>query len=257
MEKETMGEYDERLLFLTEAAGQLTLKTRGSKHVKSKLSPWLKLFSINELVVVPARRGTIDLLISVDPLHSWEQLYRQERRLLAAHYLSELVQKASWPVGYLEWWQAPEAADNVYPFFSLLKGILRWLENTSDKALARKLPLVLSLFEIKVLKILGFGFATDQCPVCGRSFAAGNFAFFDEYGSGVLCGRCGRERKGSRLIPMESVRLLHQLYKSDNGGNFADFSQFSEKSIRHIRQVLPRFIEYVQEQEIHSKSTSL
>lgn len=251
MDKADWGEYDQRLDFLTDSAGRLALKTRGSKHLKSKLAPWLQLFSINQLLVVPARRGTLDLLIGVEPVFQWSRLYQEEKRLKTAFYLAELIEKSTWSLP--PWWAVPDQPQIAYPFFTLLKNGLNWLEQATENSINKRLELFLCLFELKILDLLGFGFDPATCPVCAEKIKKDNFAFFDQQSGGILCANCGRTRRAARLIPF-SVVLAFQKLISAGRGEPGDFQDMAQSTQNLLRQLIPDFLEYNLEQKIHSRN---
>lgn len=246
LKKEDLGEHDERLEFLTDAAGLLSLKARGSKHLRSKLAPWLKIFSVNELLVVSTRHSRLDLLIALEPVWQGERLYQAFGRLGAAYYCSELVEKVLWPLRAGPWWQAPEQAADASSYFHLLKRSLVWLEKTDESSLQKKLAAVLTWFELKVLELAGFGLSFEHCSACGQALPASGFVFFNERGGGILCWQCGRQRHGSTLLPAQEVAALGRL-------SLEKAPRFKGNTLRTLRQLLPKFLEYILGQEIHAK----
>jgi DNA repair protein RecO (recombination protein O) len=253
LEKNPWGEYGETCKFLT-PVGQLRLRTRGTKHLKSKLAPWLKLFSESELLVIPARNGASDLLIGLEPLGVRIRLYSSAVRLAAAFYLGQLLEKATWPFNNTsrQWQRNLEDQESSLDLFQLLSEGLAWLDKVPKADFIPNFLFFLTQFELKILQALGYGLQPRLCPACGNPHLQGSLVFFDMRQGGFLCSKCSQRQPGFILVPFEAVRLL-QILEDLALGKFSKKIQASRPALKILRQIVPQFLEKTLGQEIYSR----
>ncbi len=99
--------------------------------------------------------------------------------------------------------------------FDLACWTLARLARLSESASPRgALAAVLSAFEARALRLLGFAAPFEACASCGRPWSRSDRAvFFSPQHGGILCGRC-REREPDRrglTVPGKVLRILDSL----------------------------------------------
>jgi DNA repair protein RecO (recombination protein O) len=87
------------------------------------------------------------------------------------------------------------------PFYRLLDGALRWIEQGVDR------DLVARYFEVWVLRLAGIFPPPRECPVCGRELTDAAGAVLDRAGPEIRCRDCATGRE-TRMSPAAIGFLL-------------------------------------------------
>jgi len=122
--------------------------------------------------------------------------------------------------------------------YDTLSGSLRELEANLLNPL-----IILWVFELYLLKRIGFWLNPFPCPVCGSNSAvlgANNYLLLDE--GSVCCTTCDPENRPKSWISGESVSILRLL--SSGKRHYLENLNPTERVMREITQGIEKFLNY-------------
>src|SRR5919201_4612171 len=139
------GEAD-RLLTLVTPQGKRRVVAKGARKTTSRLAGHIELFTHTSLLLAVGRN--LDIVTQSAILHGFDALRGDLRRIGAAYYAAELIDRLT------------EEEDENRPAFELLVATLGALDRT------RSPDLVLRFYELHLLGYLGYRPQLYHCAVC-------------------------------------------------------------------------------------------
>jgi DNA repair protein RecO (recombination protein O) len=183
------GEAD-RLLTLVTPQGKRRVVAKGARKTTSRLAGHIELFTHASLLLAIGRN--LDIVTQSVILHSFDNLRGDLRRIGAAYYAAELIDRLT------------EEDDENRPAFELLVATLLALDTTRNRDLA------LRFYELHLLGYLGYRPQLYHCAVCQAALTE-EASRFSPTGGGVLCPRCAPGDRAALPISLSAFKLLRFL----------------------------------------------
>lgn len=186
------GENNKIVTLFTREWGKVGVMARGAKKPSSRLASITQLFTYGYFLV--QRNTGLGGLQQGETIATMRRI--REDIFLTAHasYIVELTDKST-----------DDKKTNPY-LFELLQQTLHYMNEGLD------LDVLTSIYEMKMLQVLGLYPILDRCSVCGNS--DGQFAFSIREG-GFLCHRCLSKDPYHLKISQATVKLLRLFYYFD------------------------------------------
>lgn len=183
------GEAD-RVLTLITPTGKRRVVAKGARKTTSRLAGHIELFTHTALLLAVGR--SLDIITQSSILHSYDTLRGDLRRIGAAYYAAELIDRLI------------EEDDENRPAFELLVATLGALDSTSQ------IDLALRFYELRLLGFLGYRPQLYHCAVCQETLTEATNRFSPQAG-GALCERCAPGDRGAVPMSLSAFKLLRFL----------------------------------------------
>jgi len=183
------GEAD-RLLTLITPQGKRRVVAKGARKTTSRLAGHIELFTHTALLLAIGRN--LDIVTQSTILHSFDTLRGDLRRIGAAYYAAELIDRLT------------EEEDENRLAFDLLVATLAALDTTRSPDLA------LRSYELHLLGHLGYRPQLYHCAICQEALteAANRFS---PLAGGALCPRCASDDRATMAMSLNAFKLLRFL----------------------------------------------
>ncbi len=186
------GEADRILTVLTDEYGRRRLVAKGVRRPGSRLAGHLEPCCVTNILVAKTRG--LDIVSQAEAIEAFANLRADEAAIATASQLGELVDLL-----------LPE--DERHPgVFDLMESALRLLDRGRDR------QIVLYVFEMGLLRLLGYRPQLDPCVVCGTPLQPEPNGLSPD--GGVVCRRCAE--RGTGVVPL-NVSALKVLRAIDRG----------------------------------------
>lgn len=247
--KQPFGDNDLILHIMTLAFGTVTAFAARARNSRKRFPHQFSPHHYYDMTLV-RRSGEMFNLIRCDVKKAFHHISSSLEKIVLLSYFLEVIKEA-----------APKEEMNK-PLFHFLIDLYLYIENheLSDPTVQD----LMSLFEMRLLRILGLEPQLTRCLVCHRSLngrADDDLSLLFSYGlGGVVHKRCGDEtaKQGgaSISISFQTVQNLAQGLTVDDrkwreASAMAGPSQqlfgairFSSNARREARRILPEFLEY-------------
>src|SRR6266511_2866157 len=183
------GEAD-RVLTLITPQGKRRVVAKGARKTTSRLAGHIELFTHASLLLAVGRN--LDIITQSMILHGFDQLRGDLRRIGAAYYAAELIDRLT------------EEDDENRPAFELLVTTLAALDTSRNPDLA------LRFYELHLLGYLGYRPQLYHCAVCQEALTE-EANRFSPAGGGALCPRCGPTDRAAIPMSLPAFKLLRFL----------------------------------------------
>ena len=193
-----LGEQDKIVVFYSRRYGKIKVVAKGARRIKSRFAAQVQPSSYNTVVIHKATRSGLDTLTECKINYPFIGIRKNLLRFAYSCYLAELIDK------FLQ-----EEQPNSH-LFELLVKTLFCLERISKQ----KLSLLMRSFEVKLLKILGYGLYLSRCINCGKERGKIQGLFISIKLGGLLCGDCQEEDENRLEVSKKTVLLMDYLLYS-------------------------------------------
>ncbi len=167
-----IGDYDKRLILLTKEHGKLTVFAKGAKKSNSKFLSVSQLFCYGEYHLFKGRNNySLNKAELIDSFHS---IRKSIEGLSVGLYILEFAEYVS--------------MEN-HNEQNLLKLAIYTLKQIEKERV--KLELIISIFEIKLLSLIGYLPWTQSCVICNSSE---KLNAFNIKAGGIICDSCINDR---------------------------------------------------------------
>jgi DNA repair protein RecO (recombination protein O) len=223
------GEAD-RLLTLITPAGKRRVVAKGARKTTSRLAGHIELFTHATLLLAVGRN--LDIVTQSVILHSYDDLRGDLKRIGAAYYAAELIDRLI------------EEEDENRPAFALLVATLGALD------ISRNVDLVLRYYELHLLGFLGYRPQLYHCASCQEALTE-DANRFSAVAGGALCPRCAPADRTAVPMSLSAFKLLRflqaQPLEAIDRLNISDATRAeAEKLMRsYIRRILERDLKSV------------
>jgi DNA repair protein RecO (recombination protein O) len=223
------GEAD-RLLTLITPAGKRRVVAKGARKTTSRLAGHIELFTHAALLLAVGRN--LDIVTQSVILHSYDDLRGDLKRIGAAYYAAELIDRLI------------EEEDENRPAFALLVATLGALD------ISRNVDLVLRYYELHLLGFLGYRPQLYHCASCQEALTE-DANRFSAVAGGALCPRCAPADRTAVPMSLSAFKLLRflqaQPLEAIDRLNISDATRAeAEKLMRsYIRRILERDLKSV------------
>ncbi len=189
----SLGDSDKILTILTPNVGKITCVAKGAKRPKSTLLAGSQLLCFGEYVL--RKSNDLYTIQSCDPI---EVFYDIRVDLDKLNYTSTILKIIT---------DVTLENQNNYHILKLFLNTL-YIISQSDK----NLDFILSVFKMRLLKILGYAPNVEQCVNCGRRDDLSEFSI---KGNGFKCSNCAKLDKGSIKMTEGSKYSIIYSLKAD------------------------------------------
>jgi len=216
--------------FFTQKSGKVTGVLKGIRKDPRKFGSSLEKFSVNDIVYYEYRNSDIHLVSQCDMKEFFAGIRVDAKRITAADYASELVNRVM---------PAEEPNEGVH---ALLLGYFRALDRERD--IAR----LVHMFQIKFLALSGFRPHIDSCVVCGRGI--GERPRFSMQKGGLVCGHCQGKDTGLLTVSKGAIATLLYVEREPWAGCLKLTMPMTIK--QELKRILNNFLLFHLEKNIRS-----
>lgn len=222
------GEADKFITVFAKDIGKIDIFAKGASNIKSKFLAGTSIFTYGDFIIRTATKTPT--LNTVDIIENFYNITQNLDSYYCGVYLLEFINKAVWDV-----------ADGNKYLLLLLKALKAISRKTTDNILAVK------IFELKMLKYLGYNPYNSQCALCGK-IDPDNFTM-----NGLLCNNCSsnvisRKLSNSALYTLSYIDSadLNRLFRFNVSNDvFNELSFITEKYINYHLECNLKTYEYI------------
>ena len=169
-----MSDFDKMVTILT-PSGKIGCAARGARKPKSMLMAATQFLCFGEYMLY---RGTNSYSVnSCDTIEIFYNIRTDLDKLKYATHITKIINDVT------------DENQNTYKILQLFLNTLYMISETD-----KNMDLILSIFELRLLCILGFMPIVDKCVQCGNSETLEYFSLKD---NGFKCNTCGKQDKGA------------------------------------------------------------
>jgi len=188
-----MGEADRLLSLYTRQLGKVRAIAKGIRKIHSRKAGHLEPFTHVRLQF--ARGRDLFIITQAETIDSFLTLRENLTLLGHAAYVIELLDRFTYD------------EDENPGLFRLLVNTLSRLNTGPD------FQTIVHYYEIRLLDLLGYRPHLFKCAHCEAEIKPEDQFFSAEQG-GVLCPRCGKDERETRLISMPALKILRHFQRS-------------------------------------------
>jgi len=178
--------------FFTEESGKIKGVLKGVRSPEPQFGALFELFTLDRIVFYEKKNKDIFIVSQCELIDFFPALRGDLEKLGYASYFVELIEYA---VGSGE--------RNVAIFNLLVDSLKALCKPGSAKRITR-------VFEIKLIKELGFMPRLKECTNCGKTGFSGK-ARFSIKGGGILCGECSQSDLYSRSVLAGTLNFIEHV----------------------------------------------
>ncbi len=188
-----MGEFDKRLVILTEKRGKITAFAKGARRPKSPLLAPTSPFTCGEFCLYEGKNSYN--LSSVDVMEYFADIRNELENIYLGMYMCEVADYFT-----RENMRAADELNLLYKSFKALS------HPKFDRRLVR------CVFEFKMLCLSGYMPGIFECSICGKK---GEGGYFDLQNNKLICEECRRQAGGNVFrLSSTSVYTLQRIATS-------------------------------------------
>lgn len=215
-----MGDFDKMVSILTPDIGKIGCAAKGARKPKSSLLAGTQFLSFSDLVLF---KGASSYNInSCEAIEVFYNIRTDLDKLNYAAFMTRLVSDVTYENQY------------TYNILQLLLNTLYLISETdTDK------DFILSVFELRLMVILGFCPRLDKCSLCGNKEQIGYFSISN---NGYLCNNCGFLDKSAIKICRDTFNALKYIVSAP-AKKLYSFT-VSEESKKELKLISNLFVNY-------------
>ena len=181
-----MGDYDKMLTILTPNFGKISCAAKGARKPKSALLAGTQLFCFSEYLMY---QGTSTYHVnSCETIEMFYKIRTDLDKLKYAIHLNKIVQDVT------------DENENCYNILQLYLNALYMIAETEKDR-----DLVVSIFKLRLLKILGFTPRVMECVNCKEKQ---NLNYFSIRDNGFKCAACSKQDKSSIFMSESTANAI-------------------------------------------------
>lgn len=218
-----LGETDKVIVFYTRDYGKIRAVAKGARKIKSKLVGKLELLSYGILVYYERVNKDLHIINSFDTLETFQVIRENLLKIAYCSYIAELI-------GYIK----PEG--EIDPdTFDLMIDVLFMMKTSNDP------ELITRVFELRLLKELGFSPCLDFCAICSKDVKSLKIGFSIPNG-GVLCNDCLSSNVVSFYISRGTLEIMKRMMQTQL--DLIPRLRISQLNRQEIKKLLSGFISF-------------
>jgi|GEM_PF-527442 len=240
--KKDLGEADKLITCYSDRFGKIKLKGIGMRRQESKMAGHTEQFNLVDLEIVKGR--TFDIIIGASRINDFLSLKKNLNFLAYAYYFSELIDKLCETGSHEKHLGAHEENEEI-KIFNLLFECLVELDQGPPI-----LDWLASYFEIKLLKILGYGPEMNVCVGCRNNFTLERNFFSGRLG-GILCRQCESKDMIASDISNEAIKAIRFLLSKNLES--VKRLKISDSLALEIKKISDYFVSFIVDRELKSR----
>lgn len=223
--------------FFSADFGKMTCLFKGIRNEPEKFASSLEPFSLNEVIFYENNKNELNLASQCDCVDNFDSLRSDLNKVYAVTSMLGLIDALMQP---------QEASAET---FSLFHDCLKSLSQNHD------FGKILFIFKIKMLTLSGFQPRIDSCVVCANPIDYNQKAFFSSKSGGLLCQKCVKTDRSSRLIFRGTAASLSFIQKNGLENNLRLGLNVTIK--KELSSFLDTFLDYHLEKKLKIFSEEL
>lgn len=214
--EKNMGDFDKMLTILTPNLGKIECSAKGARRSKSLLMAGTQLLCFGEFMLFKGSE-----VYSVNSCETIEMFYNIRTdidKLMYAAHITKIISDVT------------TENQNTYNTLKLYLNTLYTISETD-----KNLDFVVSVFKLRLLKILGFAPNVNECVVCKTKENLTAFSFKD---NGFKCDACKKQDTGAINITEGTKNAIIYSMKADPKKIFSfKLSENAEKELEILARL--------------------
>ena len=208
-----MGDFDKMVSILTPDIGRIGCAAKGARKPKSPLLAGTQFLSFSDLVIYSGASS-----YNINSCEAIEVFYNIRTDLDKLTYASFIARLA---------YDVTDENQFTYKILQLLLNTLYIISETNTD-----MDFILSVFELRLMVLLGFAPKLGKCCACSTQ---SNIGYFSISHSGFLCNDCGRVEKSAIKITQDTFNALKYICTAPAKKLFSfNVSEESKKELKLI-----------------------
>lgn len=208
-----MGDYDKMVTLLTPDLGKIGCAAKGARRPKSLLMSGTQLLCFGDYVIYQGANSYN--INSCETIEVFYPIRIDLDKLKYAAYITKIITDVT------------DENQNTYKILQLYLNTLYMISETD-----KNMDLVTSVFELRLMSILGFTPQVRKCSICQKEES---IQYFSMKHSGFACEDCGRMDKSSISILSGTYTAIQYIIMAPPKKLFS-FS-VSEESIQELKMI--------------------
>lgn len=181
-----MGDFDKMVSILTPDMGKIGCAAKGARKPKSPLLAGTQFLSFSDLVIFSGASSYN--INSCEAIEVFYNIRTDLEKLTYASFISRIV------------YDVTDENQYTYKILQLLLNTLYMISETDVN-----MDFILSVFELRLMVLLGFMPQLGKCSIC---HCKENIGYFSIANNGFLCNSCGRSDKSAIKITQDTFNAL-------------------------------------------------
>lgn len=223
------SEADRIVTLYTREHGKISAIAKGARKPISRLSGATETLTYGKAALATGKN--LEVITQIEVKESFPRIRADLKRLAYAGYMAELVDVLT------------EDRQPSIDLFDLLLSALYLMERPNDpEKIAR-------MFELKLMRLLGYEPALDECLRCRKPLPTGDLFFSPSVG-GVVCRECGPLPDDAIEMPRAAIETMRSLLDAD--APQVEQMEVPVSVMESIARVMRWYIRYRAERDIKS-----
>lgn len=188
-----MGDYDKMVTLLTPNLGKISCSARGARRTKSLLLAGTQFLCFGEYHLF--KGGDTYKINSCETIEMFYNLRTDLDKLTYSAYITKIILDVT------------TENQNSYNTLKLFLNTLYTISETD-----KDLDLIVSVFKLRLLKILGFSPNIRECTLCKETENLTHFSIAD---NGFKCSNCSKQDTGAIKISEATKNAIKYIMISD------------------------------------------
>lgn len=228
LRRRNIGEADSVFTVFSASEGKFDAVARGVRKARSHMRGHLEPLTRSRFLV--ARGRSLDVFTQAETISPYRAVRDDLELGAAAMYVAELTDRFT-----------ADRQENID-----LYGLLVALFEALDSAMPTH---VVRIFELELLRLMGYEVQLDQCAICGRRIIEDDTLLSPASG-GLVCADCRARAGGGRILSVRAIKVLRYA----RSASFSDFAalRLDPGLGRQLQLMLGEVIRFVLEREVNS-----
>ena len=188
-----MGDFDKMLTILTPNLGKIGCIAKGSRRPKSLLLAGTQFLCFGEYLLY--KSGDVYHINSCETIEQFYNIRTDLDKLTYASFITKIINDVT------------TENQNTYNTLKLFLNTLFVISETD-----KDLDFILAVFELRLMKILGFAPNTRECVTCKVKEKLNHFSFID---NGFKCDSCSKQDTGALSITETTQNAIQYIIGAD------------------------------------------
>ena len=223
------SETDRIVTLYTREHGKISAIAKGSRKPISRLSGATETLTYGKVALATGKN--LEVITQFEVKESFPRIREDLKRLAYAGYCAELTDVLT------------EDRQPSGDLFDLLLSTLYLMERPNDP------EKIAHMFELKLMKLLGYEPALDECLRCRKPLPVSDLFFSPSLG-GMVCRECGPLPDDAIQIPQAAIEAMRGLLEAD--APEVERMEIPDTAMDFIARVMRWYIRYRAEREIKS-----
>lgn len=211
-----MSDFDKMLTILTPNMGKIEVAAKGSRRPKSLLMAGSQFLCFGEYILY--KSGENYNMNSCETIELFYNIRTDLDKLRYAVFITKVINDVT------------TENQNNYKTLQLYLNTLYTISNTE-----KELEFILSIFNIRLLSIIGYRPITEECKECKQKE---NLIYFSFRDSGLKCSNCAKQDTGAIKITPTTKDAIRYIILADAKKIFSfDVPENSKKELHIIAKV--------------------